>query len=45
MANPEAAEDMEKWREDWLPEMDKVVDMLESFDPTTVNDGSWQETL
>ena len=45
VANPESAEDMEKWREDWLPDMDKLVDMMESFDHTTVNDGSWQETL
>ena len=45
VTNPESAEDMEKWREDWLPEMDKLVDMLENFDPTTVSDGCWKETL
>ena len=45
VANPESAEDMEKWREDWLPEVGKLVDMLENFNPTTVSHGNWKGTL
>ena len=44
-AKPESVEDMEKWREDWLPEVDKLVEMLENFEPATVNSGNWKETL
>jgi phosphohistidine swiveling domain-containing protein len=45
VSNPESIEDMTKWRKEWLPEVEKLVEMLESFDPELVAQGDWEETL
>ena len=42
---PESVEDMIRWREEWLPEMDKLVLLLECFEPGGVEPGKWAETL
>jgi len=44
-APPRSVEDMRRWRQVWLPEVEKVVVQLESFDPASVPPGAWQRTL
>jgi phosphohistidine swiveling domain-containing protein len=36
---------MRAWRAEWQPEADKVVDLLATFDPTSVQPGVWREVL
>jgi pyruvate,water dikinase len=38
-------EDLTRWRQEWLPEVEKVATMLEGFDPATVPAGKWAEVL
>ncbi len=42
---PESIADMIRWREEWLPEVDKLVQLLECFQPDDVESGKWLETL
>ena len=42
---PERVEDLTRWRREWLPEVEKVAAMLESFDAATVSAGKWAEVL
>ena len=35
VSQPESVEDITRWRKDWLPEMDKLVALLENFDPNS----------
>src|SRR3972149_5055267 len=44
-APPRSVEDMRRWRQVWLPEVEKVVVQLESFDSASVPPGAWQRTL
>jgi pyruvate,water dikinase len=41
----EQVEDLTKWREEWLPEVEKVAIMLEDFEGATVQAGKWGEVL
>lgn len=38
-------EDLRRWRTDWLPEVEKVVQVLEQFDPASVPPGRWAATI
>ncbi|HEX5369412.1 MAG TPA: PEP-utilizing enzyme [Dehalococcoidia bacterium] len=42
---PDSLEQMRRWRSEWQPEVDKVVEALTSFDPGIVQPGSWREVL
>ena len=42
---PESAEEMRAWRTRLQPQVDEVVEVLRSFDPSTVAPGTWRETL
>ncbi len=42
---PDSVEQMRRWRSEWQPEVDKVVEALTSFDPETVQPGTWREVL
>lgn len=44
---PEAgtAEDMRRWRTVWLPEVDRIVQLLEEFNPERVPPGRWADVL
>ena len=42
---PERVEDLTRWRQEWLPEVDKLATMLESFDTAVVPAGKWAEVL
>jgi pyruvate,water dikinase len=42
---PQTVEEMTAWRSEWLPEVERTVAMLESFDPASVAAGAWAETL
>ncbi len=42
---PRTVADLRLWREQWLPEVEKIVLELESFDPSRVEPGHWAETL
>ena len=42
---PEQVEDLTRWRQEWLPEVEKLATMLESFDPAAVPVGKWAEVL
>jgi pyruvate,water dikinase len=45
ITTPDSVEDLTKWREEWLPEVEKVAMMLEGFDVATVQAGQWAEIL
>ena len=45
IAAPEQVEDLTRWRQEWLPEVEKLAAMLEGFDPETVSAGKWAEVL
>jgi phosphohistidine swiveling domain-containing protein len=36
---------MRRWRIDWLPKVDKLVQLLEHFDPASVAPGQWKRVL
>lgn len=40
-----SVEDLRRWRVDWLPEVEKVVQVFESFDPASVQPGRWAATI
>ncbi len=42
---PQTVEDLTRWRQEWIPWVDKLASMLESFDPTTISASKWAETL
>jgi phosphohistidine swiveling domain-containing protein len=42
---PTSVEEMRRWRAEWQPEVDKVIEALASFDPSTVAPGTWEDTL
>ena len=42
---PERLEDLTRWRQEWLPEVEKLATMLESFDTASVQAGKWAEVL
>ena len=42
---PERLEDLTRWRQEWLPEVAKLANMLESFDAAAVSPGKWAEVL
>jgi phosphohistidine swiveling domain-containing protein len=42
---PEQTEDLTRWRQEWLPEVEKLAIMLEGFDPAAVQAGKWAEVL
>jgi pyruvate,water dikinase len=42
---PERVEDLTRWRQEWLPQVDQLIVMLEGFDPATVSAGKWAEVL
>jgi phosphohistidine swiveling domain-containing protein len=42
---PRSVEEMRRWRAEWQPEVDKVIEQLAHFDPSTVAPGTWRETL
>jgi len=42
---PETVEDLTRWRNEWLPEIDELADMLENFDPSLVEEGKWADVL
>ena len=42
---PVSVEEMRRWRDEWQPEVDKVIAALANFDPTAVAPGAWEETL
>ena len=45
MTPPESVEDLTRWRTEWLPQVDELVRLLESFDPEEVEQGNWKDTL
>jgi len=42
---PASVEAMRRWRAEWQPEVDKVIEALANFGPSTVAPGTWEETL
>ena len=42
---PRSVEDLTRWRQEWIPQVDKLASMLEGFDPTNISTGKWAETL
>jgi len=42
---PASLEEMRRWRQEWQPEVDKVIAALANFDPATVAPGTWEATL
>ncbi|MDP6101772.1 MAG: PEP-utilizing enzyme [Dehalococcoidia bacterium] len=42
---PKQVEDLTRWRLEWLPQVDELIVMLESFDAATVPAGKWAEVL
>jgi pyruvate,water dikinase len=42
---PASVEEMRRWRAEWQPEVDRVIESLAAFDPSTVTPGTWEETL
>ena len=42
---PEHLEDLTRWRQEWLPEVEKLATMLESFDAAAVSAGKWAEVI
>ncbi len=42
---PTTVEDLTRWRQEWLPQVDAFVEALEGFDPASVEAGSWTSTL
>lgn len=42
---PQRVEDLTAWREEWLPEVEKLANMLEGFDAGVVQAGKWAEVL
>jgi pyruvate,water dikinase len=40
-----SVEQVRRWRTEWLPEVEKVVRLLEDFDPATVAPGQWPRVL
>ena len=45
MTPPESVEDLIRWRTEWLPQVNELVRLLESFDPEQVEQGNWKDTL
>ena len=43
VSQPDSVEDITRWRKEWLPEMDNLVDLLENFEPISVQKGNWKE--
>ena len=44
-APPRTVADLRLWRVQWLPEVEKIVQLLETFEPATVKPGQWAATL
>ena len=42
---PESVADLTRWRQEWLPQVDAFAESLESFDPASVEQGTWSTTL
>ncbi len=42
---PASVEEMRRWRAEWQPQVDKVIEALVNFDPAGVEPGTWEETL
>src|SRR5581483_279437 len=42
---PKTVDDLTRWRRELTPQIDALVEMLESFDPAQVQPGTWEETL
>lgn len=42
---PENVDDMKSWRQEWLPQVETVVRLLEAFEPSSVEAGEWEATL
>ena len=42
---PASVGEMRRWRQEWQPEVDKVIAALANFDPVTVAPGTWEATL
>lgn len=42
---PETVDDLTRWREEWLPQVEELTVMLEEFDPGLVQQGRWAEIL
>ena len=44
-ASVSTRDDLRRWRTRWLPEVEKVVAYLGTFDPATVRPGEWAATI
>ena len=42
---PASVREMRRWRTEWQPEVDKLIEVLTGFDPGTVSPGAWEEAL
>lgn len=42
---PRSVADLRRWRQEWLPQVDRAVAALQGFDPAAVPPGRWRETL
>lgn len=42
---PETVDDLTRWRQEWLPQVEELTGMLGEFDPELVQIGGWTETL
>jgi phosphohistidine swiveling domain-containing protein len=42
---PASVEEMRRWRTEWQPQVDEVVEALSNFDPSSVAPGTWERTL
>lgn len=42
---PESVEELQRWRTEWVPQVQALSARLVGFDPTAVATGTWRETL
>jgi len=42
---PSSVDEMRRWRDEWQPQVDKVIEALANFDPSSVAPGVWEQTL
>jgi phosphohistidine swiveling domain-containing protein len=42
---PASVDEMRRWRTEWQPQVDKVIEALSNFDPRAVAAGTWEQTL
>jgi phosphohistidine swiveling domain-containing protein len=42
---PASVDEMRRWRAEWQPQVDAVIEALSNFDPSSVAPGTWEQTL